>query len=122
MSLKIHGVKNAGEVGKEKLIIKVTADCNLINFMVIDCTYDDEGQSSNKHRHVYMFPEKEVNVGEYIILYTGSGTDRTGVWNRDNDTVTHRFYWGLDTTVWNEDGDEALILKYGVVDRKSFEE
>ncbi|KDF41766.1 hypothetical protein [Enterobacter kobei] len=118
MSLKIRGVQNAGEVGKEKLIIKVTADCNLIDFMVMDCTYDDDGQSSNKHRHVYMFPEKEVHVGEYIILYTGSGTNKIGVLNREDATVTHRFYWGLDTTVWNGDGDEALILQYAIVDRK----
>lgn len=122
MSLEIFNVKYAGEPGKEKLLIKVTADCNLSDFMVMDCTYDDEGQSSNKHRHVYIFPEKAVYAGEYIILYTGSGVNRTGALNSKVDTNTHRFYWGLDTTVWNEDGDEALILKYGVIDCKSFEE
>ncbi|EQC2549891.1 hypothetical protein ACY3NT_004875 [Enterobacter sichuanensis] len=118
MSLKISVVKNAGELEKERLIIKVTADCNLIDFMVMDCTYDDDGESSNKHRHVYIFPEKEVHADENIILYTRCGTNKTGVWNSENDTVTHRFYWGMDTTVWNGDGDEALILEYDIIDRK----
>ncbi|MCD3616437.1 hypothetical protein KX362_23410, partial [Escherichia coli] len=80
-------------------------------------TYEN-GQVSNKHRHVYFFPDKSVKKGEYVILFTRSGKNKTGTWNDDDDTVTHRFYWGLDTTVWNEDGDEALVLKYRIVDRK----
>lgn len=117
MSLKIVGVKDAGDDENERLILKVTDDCNLKDFMVMDCTYED-GHVSNKHRHVYFFPNKSVQENEYVILFTRSGRNRTGVWNDDNNTVTHRFYWGLDTTVWNEDGDEALVLEYDIVARK----
>ncbi|ENU3034824.1 hypothetical protein ACE4MK_002403 [Escherichia coli] len=118
MSLKIVGVKDAGDDENERLILKVTDDCNLKDFMVMDCTYEN-GQVSNKHRHVYFFPNKSAQEDEYVILFTRSGTNRTGVWNSSDDTVTHRFYWGLDTTIWNEDGDEALVLKYDIVAKKT---
>lgn len=118
MSLKIIDVKDAGVLEKERVRIKVTADCNLNDYMVMDCTYDDAGQSSNKHRHVYFFPEKAVKKDEYVILYTCEGEDKTGAWSKQDKTATHRFYWGLETTVWNGNGDEALILEYNIVDRK----
>ena len=117
MSLKIIRVSDAGDDQSERLVMKVTDECNLKDFMVMDCTYEN-GQVSNKHRHVYFFPDKSVKKVEYVILFTRSGKNKTGTWNDDDDTVTHRFYWGLDTTVWNEDGDEALVLKYRIVDRK----
>ncbi len=41
MSLKIIRVSDAGDDQSERLVMKVTDECNLKDFMVMDCTYEN---------------------------------------------------------------------------------
>ncbi len=50
----------------------------------------------------YTFLSLLPNVGDYIIVHTGTGTDTT-VGN------IHNLYWGRGTGVWNNPGDEILL-------------
>ncbi len=52
--------------------------------------------------NIYTFPSISPNVGEYIILHTGSGTD-------DMTGPVYELYWGRGAGVWNNTGDEILL-------------
>ena len=112
--LKINDVHFKGEEN-ELLSISVTEDGNLKGHLLVDRTFEN-GKPSNKIRHTFVFPDKEVKKGEFIRLYTGKGEDRTEK-NSEGETV-HCFYWGFNNTgrVWNKEGDYAIILNYEVED------
>jgi len=58
-----------------------------------DWTVTDEAD------HEYVFPSAfALEPGERVTLYTGSGTD-TGT----------ELYWGLESAVWNNDGDTVTV-------------
>lgn len=58
---------------------------------------------SDQDGHSYRFSKHTVYKGDYVVLHTGIGTDAI------NGNV-HHFYQNL-TEIWNNTGDEVLLLK-----------
>ena len=109
MDLELIRIADRGN-DNEKLIMRAVRKCNLREYIVLDTTYDEEGIVSNKHRHVFIFPNINVNEGDFIWLYTREGRYHTH--NNNSNTITHNIYWGLDIRVWNNDGDKAYLIHY----------
>lgn len=94
---------------KECILLKVEEDCNLWPFIIFDATYDENGNSSNLLRHSFIFPSQNVKKGDYVIVYTSKGESQH--YKNRVGTTTWEYYWGLDVNVWNDKGDEALLIK-----------
>lgn len=109
MDLKLIQIVDRG-TDRERLIMKAVRKCNINEYIVLDTTYDEDGIVSNKHRHVYIMPDINVDEGDFIWLFTQKGTYHTH--NNDSKTITHNIYWGLDISVWNNDGDQAYLIHY----------
>lgn len=117
MDLKIVRIKNAGDYDKEYVMLQAVEDCDLSGYLVMDTTYDDTNVESNKRRHVYWFPEKRIEKGEYVSLWTKPGAANTG--KTTGGGVIHRFYWGVQTAIWNDEGDTALLFRVAEVEQFS---
>lgn len=108
MILELMGIKGGDKQDTEHLLMKVIKNGNLSGYAVIDNTFNSDGSLSNVHRHFYAFPSCEVKEGDFVRLYTTTGTYSP----KDNkaNTKTHHFYWNLNVYVWNTD-DTAVLLK-----------
>lgn len=71
MDVKISGILDQG-TDKERLVLKVLRNCNMNEYVVFDTTFDENGVVSNKHRHLYVFPQIDVKVNNTVVLYTNS--------------------------------------------------
>lgn len=111
MNVKIISVQGRGDYSSEYVLMRVLDDCDIGSYQVSDTTYTGANVVSNKLRHVYWFPDKRVSKGDLVSLRTGSGEQKTFV-NTNGETV-HRFYWGLKSPVWNDDGDAAILQYIG---------
>jgi hypothetical protein len=109
MKIKVISVNNHGDHTKEYVLFKVQEDCDTGRFVLADSTYNSDGTISNKVRHTYWFPNHKVKKGDLISVWTKSGTTTTT--KTDSGTPIHRFYWSLNTSVWNDDGDCAVLLQ-----------
>ncbi len=107
-NLRIVAVTGKGDLLTERIVLRVVRQCNLMHYLILDSTDNDDGTISNKNRHVYWFPDLLVSPTDYLLLYTKKGTDRIFI-NKQGYRV-HVFYWGLKRTVWNEDGDAVTLL------------
>lgn len=101
---------NAISLAEERIVLKVTENCNLNSFILFDTTYDENGIVSNKHRHVFVFPDLDVKKGDFVWVYTKRGVYGTHV--NTSSTTTHKLYLNLDTQIWNNNGDKAYIVHY----------
>lgn len=115
MDVKISRILNRG-TDDERLVLKVLRNCNMNEYVVFDTTFDENGVVSNKHRHLYVFPQIDVKANDTVVLYTKRGTYST-IYN-DNGTTSYFFYWNLDIHVWNNEGDTAYLLHYDGVNMK----
>lgn len=112
MDIQILKVKDAGNIEDERIIFKVDNDCNINWYLIFDNTFDEDGRLSNVWRHLYIFPNLNVKAGDFIWLYTKSGTNFCR--SNDSNTTTHLLYWGMQNTIWNSgNGQEvAHLVKY----------
>lgn len=107
--LKIHSVDGKGDLSKECVWLQVLEDIpDLGSYMICDTTYVDANHVSNELRHLYWFPTKAAKKGDWVRLMTTSGTNTTT--DNNSKTKTHTFYWKLGKTVWNKDGDAAILF------------
>jgi hypothetical protein len=110
MKIKIHSIENKGDLDSEVVWLDVVEDVtDLGYYMVCDTTYTDDNHISNELRHAYWFPTKAVKKGDWIALYTKNGTNGTS--SNKRETTTHKFFWKLGRTVWNKDGDCAVLFQ-----------
>lgn len=110
MKIKIHSIKDKGVLDKELIWLEVIEDLDdLDHYMVCDSTYTDSNHISNEHRHAYWFPKKSVKKGDWIALRTKDGKNTSAT--NDRKTTTHTFYWNLGRTIWNKDGDCAVLFQ-----------
>lgn len=107
MNIKIRSIIDHGH-DDERIVLDVTDDTDIGEYLVLDTTYTSAGNVSNKVRHPYWFPDKKVKKMDVVVLYTKRGKSSSKV-NKDGST-SHFFYWGLNNNVWNNDGDCALVL------------
>jgi hypothetical protein len=109
MSIEIKYVKDAGIMKKERIVLKVKSDDDVGRYLLFDTTYVDTNKVSNKVRHSYWFPDKPVKKNDVVVVYTKAG-DNIARLNSDG-TETHFFYIGLSESIWNIDGDCAVLLE-----------
>lgn len=109
MKIEITGVIDFGTHESERVELKVLEDCNLHFYQIADTSYTEEGKISNKLRHFYWFPNQDVKSGDKIILYTKRGAKSTSP--LAGGKVKYTLYWGLDSFVWNNDGDAAVLFE-----------
>ncbi|HEX8620946.1 MAG TPA: hypothetical protein VF718_03175 [Allosphingosinicella sp.] len=110
MDVQINTIRKEGDASEEYILLDVLADCDIGEYLIADNTFTDKGNVSNKLRHVYWFPDKQVKKGELVSLRTGKGKNTTTTNN--NGIKVHRFYWNLGSPVWNDDNADAGILMH----------
>lgn len=109
-NLKIHSVEHKGDLSKECVWVEVLADTSdLDHYLLCDTTYLDPNHISNELRHLYWFKKRVVKKGDWIKLMTKEGADTTAENNRN--TTTHILHWKLGKTIWNKDGDAAVLFQ-----------
>lgn len=110
MDLEIRRIKNAGTV-EECLVLRVKEDCNSGDYLVFDETYNEDGSVSNKLRHLYIFDSHSLSEGDFIWLFTHKEGHYDTHKNKSK-TTTHKFYWGLGNSIWNQEGDKVYVIHY----------
>jgi hypothetical protein len=109
MDVKIISVHNHGDQNEEYVELLVTDNCDIGMYMISDTTYKSSGNVSNKLRHIFWFPDKKVQKGDYVFLYTKTGSNSDSK-NKVN-TTTYKLYWNIGGAIWNDTGDCAVLFK-----------
>jgi len=116
MELKIKSLFLKGDEKEERLVISVLDNCQMNEFIVMDNTYLDYHSISDEDRNVYIFPRVKAKKGEIVILHSSVGEYSRRKNGKGN--IVHRFYWGLERPIWNDEGDCAYLIKISEVDSK----
>ena len=116
MTIEIKYAKDAGNIEKERLVLKATSDDEIGNYVLFDTTYLEDGRVSNEMRHSLWFPDREVKENDLIVVYTKAGKDSK--LENKNGTSSHFFYMGLGNSIWNKNGDCSVIMKISSWDNK----
>lgn len=114
MDIKIQEILDRGN-DEERLVLRVLKNCNLNSYLVLDTTFDNAGNISNRNRHVYVFANVSVKKDDYVVLYTKVGNNV--VQNNADGTTSYFFYWNMQSHIWNNEQDIAYLVHYDEWDR-----
>jgi hypothetical protein len=106
MKIDIQSVADKGNFQKERLVLKVKADTNIGDYLVIQTGFHD-GEVTIGTYNTFWFPYKSVSAGDLVVLYTKSGKENVKELNGSR--KAHFFYWGLSSALWRG-VDRAPVL------------
>lgn len=109
MDLKTYKLKNSSKPKDEHIIFQVLTDTNLQKYCFCDNSYNTEGELSNKHRHVFFFPNLDVNQNDFVFVHNVEGDYNTA--KNKGGSINHHIYWGINTCVWNDDIDGVFLIE-----------
>lgn len=113
--LRIAGVLNPGEPNKECVAITVKERVNMGQFGLMLGFYAQNGLAHPYFDHMYWFGDGFVNSGDWIFVYTGSGTiSQAKSLNETNDN--YYLYWGKPKTVFADSMVVPMLFRVDAVD------
>jgi len=115
MKLQIMKVESGGDHTREVVWLKALQACSLGDHILADTTFDEDG-TSNRVRHTFWFPDVMVKKDDRVVVFTKTGKPKTG--RTKADQPLHFLYWNLDEAVWNNEGDQAVLIE--IADSTSF--
>ena len=107
MKIQIKSIADKENFEKERLVLKVIADTDIGDYLVIQTGFND-GEVTIGTYQTYWFPYKSVSVGDLVILYTKSGNENAK--GLKNGKTAHFFYWGLNAAIWNRKDRAPVVL------------
>lgn len=111
--LEVIKVVDAGNLQKERVILRMAESTSLINFVLINSNApDDSGQVVDLNEHVFWFPDKVANQGDYVRLYSKAGQETVQQGTYDaKPTRFHNFFWAKRSAVWNRESNAVVIFR-----------
>lgn len=106
MKLKITAIREAGDLSKERLVMKAEASTDVGQYVLLRVDTVD-GKPTTSVRNTYWFPDKSINPGDYIVVYSKEGKSSE---KEFKNVVSHFFYWGSKETLWDEKNVGATVL------------
>lgn len=107
MKIDIQSVADKGNFDKERLILKVTADTDTGDYLVIQTGFHN-GEVTTGAYNTFWFPYKSVFAGDLVVLYTKTGKDN--VKELKGARKAHFFYWGLSSALWGRNDLAPVLL------------
>lgn len=109
--IEIIGVRDSGNFDQERLLLKAKQNIDIGNFLVLTGMLADDKSVIPDRNDVYWFPDTTVAEGEFIRLYSKSGTNGKVAGKYGNNPATyHNFYWDKTSPVWTEKHNAAILL------------
>ena len=106
MILQIKYTTDKG-TSKERIVFSVVEEGN-IGFCFVFNAKKIEGGISAKINYPFWFPDKDVKVGDLVVLYTKAGKSSFRQ-NKDN-TTTYFYYRDIEKAIFTDD-DRALLVE-----------
>lgn len=111
MSLRISSLSNAGEMPRERLILRAHSDVDVGKYAVFCGWLGDDGSPLSGDLHAaYWFEDFSVKSGDLVVLYTKAGS-RSEKANESGRT-SHFLYWGRSAPLWTVDKLPVLTFAW----------
>ncbi len=107
MNVELRSIADKGNLEKERLTLRVLADVNIGEYLLIRAIHSG-GSLTNGVKDCYWFPDKLVDKGDLIVLYTKAGTQSSRELEGGN--TAHFFYLSLERPIWNSAGIAAVLM------------
>ena len=119
MRIEIRSIADKGHYQKERLVLRIMADTDIGDYLVIQTGFVHGGVSVETY-HSYWFPYKSVSTGDLVVLYTKTGQENEK--RLGSGKTAHFFYWGLEEAIWKFSDRASVVLHAPIWESKDPDE
>lgn len=108
MKLTIESFSDAGDLKKERVILRAASDVDIGGYLVLRSKNSVGGGPVSGSKNAYWFPDTKVGAGDLVVLYTRSGIP--GRKSLGNGRTAHFYYWHKKVPFWSKEKDNVAVL------------
>jgi hypothetical protein len=109
MTLRMSRIADPGSYDRERIILLADGQTDIGNNAVFRTTIADD-QITSDVKNVFWFPNRIIEAGDLVILYSKSGTEREKR-NPTRGNKSHFFYWNLGEPCWHTGVYGAVLIE-----------
>jgi len=106
VNAEISSFADAGDIEKERLVIRILKDLDIGDYVVLCSSLFDGDHVTSGPKKAYWFPDGDVKSGDLVILYTKRGNSATKP--LEGGRTAYFYYWRQERPLW--DGEHAAVL------------
>ncbi len=110
MNVELFEIKDKGDINRERIVLNVSKNTNIGNYIVFYTIKADENNFYTNSKQNIWFPDKMVNEGDLVVLYSKEGKSSTKK-IKDGNNNTYFFYLGLNQPYFNNEKDIAVLIE-----------
>jgi hypothetical protein len=108
MKFKIRGLRDPGNLEKERVVIEALEDGDVGRLIVTTTNQQSATTVSPRIKTPYWIPDQTVKKGDLVVVYTKKGARNTK--ENDDNTSSHFFYMGSEQSLYNSDTTTAAVF------------
>ena len=107
MTLELRSIVAPGDLKNERITMRATSDLDVGDYLLAQSGYDGDAPTINFF-HTFWFPNKRIEKGDLVVVYTKSGTSSTR--KLKTGKHAHFYYLELESTIWDKPDRGAVLL------------
>lgn len=113
--LELYAVADRGIPNTERVPILVREPTDIGQFGLMVGYSDTTGSAHPMRDNLFWFGNGLVNPGDWIIVYTGGGIQKTEDWHTPPGSKVYTVHWGRDRTMFTNGSIVPILFKVGAV-------
>jgi hypothetical protein len=114
LELSLLGLYDAGDPGKERIVLRPTESVNLAQFGILLGYKTENGSIVPLNDHFFWFCEIVVPTPSWIVVFTGEGTFDV-IPHAQSGQPVYVFYWGRKQTIFHDPKAVPIIFQLNAV-------
>lgn len=108
MKLEIDRIPEAGDIGKERVVLKAKEDVDIGEYVLMRSKRGASGNPLSGSKSAYWLPDLTVKAGDLVVIYSKKG--KSSKKTLDNGKVVHFYYWHLHKAIWDKESNNTAVL------------
>ncbi|MCK4947766.1 MAG: hypothetical protein KAS46_05290 [Candidatus Aureabacteria bacterium] len=110
-AFEIIGIRDAGNLAEERVLFRAIEPVSLEYYVVVNVKTTNGNKLIILNDKIFWFPIMSVNPGEFVRLYTKSGSyaKTTSTYGQLPATY-HNYYWDLSAPIWDGVKSNAVTI------------
>jgi hypothetical protein len=109
VKLEISAIMDAGVLDSERIVLQVNETVDIGFYALIRSKKGTAGGPVSGSKDAYWFPDRKLEPGDKVVLYTKAGRAVKRVQNEKH-TATHFFYWHKTKALWGSDSTNVAVI------------
>lgn len=108
MQLEIKSFADAGDLARERIVLRALTDIDIGNYVILRSKTDSSGNPLSGLKTAYWLPDIQISKGDLVVLYTKTG--KASKKTLESGRTAHFYYWHQTHALWDADKKNTAVV------------